>query len=152
MRFHTFFPQLGPDLYEFSEINNYAGKASFTKMVISYADENFDDIFESDFLYFVAEPLKDQLEKEFSKHLSFRPVEMVQSSTRRPFKRRVFQVLFDSSHPQSPIKAEDTNGDLSISSDFLKVLRNFNISGASIDKKTEGSIFYEEFKKEQEQK
>lgn len=148
MSYHLFFPQLGPDLYEFSEMSDHAGKTTFTRMIISYADECFDDIFESDFLYFVSEPLKDQLETEFPKYLTFKPVEIAQSSTKKPSSRRVYQVLFDSSHPQSPIRVEDTTGDSIISSDFLKVLENFNISGATINKETEGSVFYEEFKKD----
>lgn len=57
MKFYNFEPQMGVEAYEFSETKKVGDSYEFTKLVLSYPADDFDDFVESDFMYFVTESL-----------------------------------------------------------------------------------------------
>lgn len=48
---------MGVEAYEFSETKKVGDSYEFTKLVLSYPADDFDDFVESDFMYFVTESL-----------------------------------------------------------------------------------------------
>lgn len=136
MSYTVFFPQVAGDSYERSVFSVAEDASSGIKdYVLSFLDDDIDDIIEDDFHYFVAEGLKNAIiTGELSGFGEFTKVACIDAISELPFRKTFYRCTVTSDNENPDWYVADGKK-LWVSDRFLEVLAPFETTNASIGKK-----------------